>query len=158
MKIPTFVPIVKISEIMWQRIQTLYLGISTALIASMFFCRFATIAGPEGSEVIIRYYEKMPYLVLMIMLLSATLASVATYKMFFLQARVCVIAGLLSLGFQIWLGIDFLRFHGDMAFSVSLLFPMAAAFLNFTAAHKSMVDEMTIQAVKGIRKSRKNRK
>ena len=33
---------------MWQRIQTLYFGIATALIFSMFFCIFATIIGPDG--------------------------------------------------------------------------------------------------------------
>ena len=88
---------------MWQRIQTLYLGIATALIAAMFFSRFATIAGPDGTEEIIRYYEKMPFLVLLIMLLTSHIAAVSTYKAFFLQARVCVIAGLLSIGFQAWL-------------------------------------------------------
>lgn len=144
--------------LMWQRIQTLYLGTATLLIAAMFFCRFAVIVGPDGSEVVIRYYEKIPYLVLMIMLLTANVAAVATYKTFFLQARVCVIAGLLSLGFQIWLAIDFLRFNGDMAFSVTAMFPLVAAFLNFISARKSLVDEMTIQAVRGIRKSRKSRR
>lgn len=142
---------------MWQRIQTLYLGTATALIAAMFFCRFATIAGPDGTEEIIRYYEKMPFLVLLIMLLTAHIAATASYKTFFLQARVCVIAGLLSLGLQTWLVTDCIRYWNDMSFSISALFPLAAAFLDFTAARKSMVDEMTVQAVKGIRKARKKR-
>ena len=142
---------------MWQRIQTLYLGIATALIAAMFFCRFATIAGPDGGEEFIRYYEKMPFLVLMIMLLTSHIAAVSTYKAFFLQARVCVIAGLLALGFQIWLITDCIKYWNDMSFSISTLFPLAAAFLDFISAKKSMVDEMTIQAVKGIRKNRRKK-
>ena len=143
---------------MWQRIQTLFLGTATALIISMFFCRFATIAGPDGAEEIIRYYEKMPFLVLLIMLTTAHIAATASYKAFFLQARVSVIAGLLALGFQAWLIVDCIQYWNSMSFSISVFFPLLAAFLDFVSAKKSMVDEMTIQAVKGIRKSRKNRK
>lgn len=142
---------------MWQRIQTLFLGTATALIISMFFCRFATIIGPEGSEEIIRYYEKMPFLVLLIMLTTAHIAATASYKAFFLQARVSTIAGLLALGFQGWLIVDCIRFWNEMSFSISILFPLAAAFLDFVSAKKSMVDEVTIQAVRGIRKNRRKK-
>jgi hypothetical protein len=143
---------------MWQRIQTLYFGIATALIFSMFFCIFATIIGPDGAEASIRYSEKMPYLVLMIMLITAHIAATASFKAFFLQARVGVIAGLLAIGFQIWLGIDILIHRNDMTFSFTALFPLAAAFLDFMAAKKSMVDEMTVQAVKSARKAGKKRR
>lgn len=158
MKIPTFVPTVKNPSIMWQRIQTLYLGISTALMFSMFFCTFATIIGPGGDEVTIAYREKLPYLVLMVMLITAHIAATASFKAFFLQARVAMIAGLLSFGFQIWLGIDILRNLSVMSFSFTALFPLAAGVLDFMAAKRSLVDEMTIQAVKSTRKFRKNRK
>ena len=143
---------------MWQRIQTLYFGIATAMIFSMFFCTFATIIGPDGTEATIRYSEKLPYLTLLIMLITAHIAATASFKAFFLQARVGVIAGLLALGFQIWLGIDILLNRHDMSFSFTALFPLAAAFLDFIAARKSIVDEMTIQAVKSARKSGKKRK
>jgi hypothetical protein len=143
---------------MWQRIQTLYLGTATALIISMFFCRFATIPAPNGAEEIIRYYEKLPFLVLLIMLTSAHIAATASYKAFFLQARVSVIAGLLALGFEGWLLVDFIRFRHDMSFSISTLFPLLAAFLDFVAARASMVDEMTIQTIKTIKSNRKARK
>lgn len=143
---------------MWQRIQTLYFGIATALIFSMFFCTFATIVGPEGSDVTIGYSEKMPYLVLLIMLITAHIAATASFKTFFLQARVGVIAGLLALGFQGWIAFDVIRNLGEMAFSFTALFPIAAAFLDFVAAKKSMVDEMTVQAVKSARKAGRKRK
>ena len=158
MKIPTFVPTEQHNNFMWQRIQTLYLCISTALIFSMFFCIFATIVGPEGTEVTIAYREKLPYLTLLIMLITAHIAATASYKTFFLQARVSIIAGLLAFGFQIWIGIDILRNLNDMSFSLTALFPLAAGALDFMAAKRSMVDEMTVQAVKSTRKVRKNRK
>ena len=142
---------------MWQRIQTLYLGIATALIFSMFFCIFATIIGPDGAEITIAYREKMPYLVLLIMLITAHIAATASYKTFFLQARVSIIAGLLAFGFQTWIGIDILRNMDDMSFSFTALFPLAAGVLDFMAAKLSMVDEMTEMAVKSAKKARKRK-
>lgn len=142
---------------MWQRIQTLYLGIATALVFSMFFCTFATIIGPDGAEATIRYSEKLPYLSLMIMMIIAQVASCATYKVFFLQARVSTIAGLLTIGFQIWLVIDIITNRNDMSFSFTAMFPLAVAFLDFMAAKKSMVDEMTVMAVKTTKKAKKKR-
>lgn len=123
----------------------------------MFFCTFATIAGPEGSEIVIRYSEKLAYLTLMIMMIVAQIAATASFKAFFLQARIGAIAGLLAIGFQIWLATDILINRNDMSFSFTALFPLIAAFLDFAAAKRSMVDEMTIQSVKATRKAKKNR-
>lgn len=140
---------------MWQRIQTLYIGIATALTIAMFFSRMATILGPEGTELDIRYYEKIPYLVMLIMLLTAGICAIFSYKSRILQARVCIISALMFLGFQIWLGIDFLRFRHDMVFSITLLFPLVSAALNIIAARSDLVDEMTLQAVKSAKKARR---
>lgn len=123
----------------------------------MFFCTFATIAGPEGSEIVIRYSEKLAYLTLMIMMIVAQIAATASFKAFFLQARIGAIAGLLAIGFQIWLATDIFINRNDMSFSFTALFPLIAAFLDFAAAKRSMVDEMTIQSVKATRKAKKNR-
>ena len=142
---------------MWQRIQTLYIGTATALTVSMFFSRMATIIGPEGSELVIRYYEKVPYLVMLIMLLTAGICAIFSYKSRLLQARVCILTALMLLGFQIWLGIDFLRFRNDMVFSITLLFPLVSAALNIIAARGNLVDEMTLQAVKSAKKVRRKR-
>ncbi|MBQ3207506.1 MAG: DUF4293 family protein [Bacteroidales bacterium] len=142
---------------MWQRIQTLYIGIATALTAAMFFCRMATIIGPEGNDIDIRYYEKLPYLMMLIMLLTAGICAVFTYKSRLLQARVCILTALMLIGFQIWLGIDFIRYHNDMVFSITLLFPIVSAILNAIAARGNLVDEMTLQAVKSAKKARKKK-
>ena len=143
---------------MWQRIQNLYLGIATGLIVSMFFCRYATIIGSEGIEVIIRYYEKMPFLVLLIMLTAAHVAAVGSYKSFMLQARVSIIGAFIALGFQCWMAIDYFSYRHEMVFSFTMLFPLVAAILDFMSARDNMVDEMTLAARKGVKKSRKKRK
>ncbi len=142
---------------MWQRIQTLYLGAAAALVFSMFFCTFATIVGPNGAEITIGYSEKWPYLMLMIMMFIAQVAATASFKVFFLQARVAVIAALLAVGFQIWLGVDMLMNRHDMSFTVTAVFPLAAAVLDVMAAKRSMVDEMTVAAVRSAKKVRRRR-
>ena len=128
---------------MWKRIQTLYLAISTALVVALFFCRFATDLA-EGE--IIRYYEKTSYLLMLIMLLTAHVFAICTYKSPMLQARVSIIAALAMLGFQIWLGIDFFLYKSQMTFSVTMLFPLLMSFLNFLAGRSAMIDGFTVQA------------
>ena len=139
---------------MWKRIQTIYLAISAGLITSMFFCRFATIIGPEGAEEVIRYYEKTPYLILLIMLITASIFTIATYRTRFLQARVCMLTALILAGFQIWLGIDFLMYRNEMVFSVTMLFPMAAAILDMMASKRIMTDEFILMTQSSRRKTK----
>ena len=141
--------------LMWKNLQTLYLGISTALIISLFFCNFATIIGPAGEELAIAYREKLPYLGMLIMLVTAHIAATASFKAPFLQARVAMIAALMSIGFQIWLAVDIFRFLNEMTFHITALFPLAAAVLNFMAAKRALVEEMTIKAFKSLRSKRR---
>lgn len=143
---------------MWRRIQTLYLAISTGLIASMFFCDLATIIGPDGSEIFIRYYEKNSFLVLMIMILTAHVCALLSFKAWGLQSRVSMISCLLSLGFQIWLGIDFVSMRNDMVFNITGIFPMVCVILDVLAARAAMIDQFTLTAVGSARKAGKKRR
>ena len=140
---------------MWNKIQTYLIGASTILTASLFFCRLATIVGPEGEDLSIMYYEKMPFTVMLIMLLSAGVCALFSHKSALLQSRVSMISVLMLIGFQIWLGIDFLRYHNELIFSPTILFPLICAALNIVAARKSMVDGMTIEAYKAMKKVRR---
>ena len=143
---------------MWKKIHTIYSILATLLSASMFFFSFATILGPEGIELKIMYYEKLPYLFMLIMLLAGGVCSVFTYRNGFLQARVCILTALMLIGFQIWLGVDFLRFRHDMVFSISAIFPIVAAILNVLAARGALVEGMTLQTAEKVLKSRKKRR
>ena len=143
---------------MWKKIHTIYSIIATLLSASMFFFSFATIIGPEGTELKIMYYEKLPYLFMLIMLLAAGVCSIFTYRNGFLQARVCILTALMLIGFQIWLGVDFLRFRTDMVFSISAIFPIVAAILNVLAARGALVEGMTLQTAEKVLKSKKKRR
>ena len=133
---------------MWKKLTTYLTLISTLLVCSMFFCSFASIIGPEGSTVKIMYYEKMPYLVMMIMLLTGGLFSILTHRHPFLQARVCMLTGLMLIGFQIWLGVDFFNYRNDMVFSLAILFPLLAASLEIIASRRAIIEGMTLQLLK----------
>ena len=132
---------------------TTYLTLTSALlISAMFFLQFATIIGPDNELEKIMYYEKIPYRVMLIMLLTGSLFSILTHKIQFLQARVCMLTGLMLLVFQIWLGVDFFMWRNELVFSVTMLFPLAAAALEITAARRAIVDGLIIQAVKQSKK------
>lgn len=132
---------------MLKRIQTYFLVASTALIIAMFFCKMYTQPGIEGDDAIMRYYENVPYLLINIMLLTANIFALFNFKHPILQARISVIGGLLMVAFQIWLGITFFKYKDLVIFSVTMLFPLLEAFLNFMAARSAMVDGVTVQAL-----------
>ena len=142
---------------MWKRLTTYLTLIPVILIGSMFFMNFAKIIGPEGDILKIMYYEKLPYLVMLIMLISGCLFSFITHRHPLLQSRVCMLTGLILIGFKIWLAIDFITYRNEMIFSLTMLFPMVSAALEIIAARKALVDGVTMQAAKYLKNRKKSR-
>ena len=145
-------------KIMWQRIQTLYLAVATALLTSMFFCKFATILGPDGVEISIKYFEKVPYLVLLAVALAGNVFSLFAFKIRTPQMRVATVAALILLAFQIWIIVDVVRGWNEMVFSVTALFPLVAMVLDILAARNIMLDEAMVQSASRLRASKRRRK
>lgn len=143
---------------MWQRIQTLYLAVATALLISMFFCKFATILGPDGVEISIKYVEKIPYLVLLAVALAGNVFSLFAFKIRIPQMRVATVAALILLAFQIWIIVDVVRGWNEMVFSVTALFPLVAMVLDILAARNIMLDEAMVQSASRLRASKRRRK
>lgn len=143
---------------MWQRIQTLYLAVATALLASMFFCKFATILGPDGVEISIKYFEKVPYLVLLTVALAGNMFSLFAFKIRIPQMRVAMVAALILLAFQVWIIVDVVRGWNEMVFSVTALFPLVAMVLDILAARNIMLDEAMVQSASRLRASKRRRK
>ena len=143
---------------MWQRIQTLYLAVATALLISMFFCKFATILGPDGVEISIKYVEKVPYLVLLAVALAGNMFSLFAFKIRIPQMRVATVAALILLAFQIWIIVDVVRGWNEMVFSVTALFPLVAMVLDILAARNIMLDEAMVQSASRLRASKRRRK
>lgn len=143
---------------MWQRIQTLYLAVATAILTSMFFCKFATILGPDGVEISIKYFEKVPYLVLLTVALAGNMFSLFAFKIRIPQMRVAMVAALILLAFQIWIIVDVVRGWNEMVFSVTALFPLVAMVLDILAARNIMLDEAMVQSASRLRASKRRRK
>lgn len=148
---------------MWQRVQTLYLAIATALIASLFFCNVGTSIGSDGNEAI-KYSEKLSYLIFTVMVFMANGIALFSFKARILQMRVTMLAAILLLCFQAWIGVDFARFQlglgmgeetGRMIFSLTAVFPLIAAILDFLAARNIALDEAMVQAAGRLRKSKR---
>ena len=142
---------------MWQRIQTLYLALATALLSSMYFGKFATIVGPEGSELNIMYWEKIPYLVLLTLCAAGNLFSLFAFKIRMPQMRVATASAILLLAFQCWIVVDFASLWNEMTFSVTALFPLVAAILDILAARSILLDEAMVQSSASLRASRRKR-
>ncbi|MCI6429144.1 MAG: DUF4293 domain-containing protein [Rikenellaceae bacterium] len=142
---------------MWQRIQTLYLAIATALLASMFFCKFATIVGPHGNDLEIMYWEKIPYVTLLAISTIGNIFSLFAFKIRMPQMRVATGAAILLLAFQCWIVVDLARNWNEMSFSVTALFPLIAAILDIMAARSILLDEAMVQSSARLRASKRKR-
>ena len=143
---------------MWQRIQTLYLGIAAALTLSLFWLDLAHILGPEGAVEKIGFCDKPLYLYLVIACLAATLAALLTYRLRILQLRLCVIAALLLLGLQTVVAIGFFQRPEQMVYELPAVFPVAAAILVFLAARGVLLDEAMVRSSYRLRQGAKRRR
>ena len=115
---------------MWQRIQTLYLFISTVLIALLFFCDKA-----EG----VSFTGYFPYLVFIIVI---TLLNILA----------------LTIALQVWLAVDFFTFGKTDNFHITAVFPIAAVILDFLAARSIFADELMVQSASRLRSAKRRGK
>lgn len=142
---------------MWQRIQTLYLAIATILIGTLFFSKFATIIGPEGESVEIMYHERVQYLLFIISLFLGNAIALFSFKSRMLQMRVCILAALLLIGFQVLLAVYYFAHRNEMVFSITAVFPIVTAILDVLAARAIALDEAMVQSSSRLRSSKKRR-
>ena len=133
---------------MWQRVQTLYLAISTALIAAMFFCNKA------GDISFVSYW---PYLVLLVVITLLNILALTTYKFRVFQVRTAVLAALVTLGLQAWLVVDFVLSGNDPLFHVAAIFPLVAVILDVLAARGIWADELMVRSSDRLRSAKRKK-
>lgn len=131
---------------MWQRIQTLYLAISTALVVAMFFCNKAED---------ISYVSYWPYLVLLIISAALHLLALTTYRFRVFQVRTAVLAAIITLALQVWLAVDFFVTGNEPVFHVSAVFPLVAVILDVLAARSIWADELLVRSSSRLRSSKR---
>lgn len=152
-------------EIMWQRIQTLYLAISTILMAVMLFSVKATVPGADGTTIeTFKYLSYIPYAILIIVILLLNVLALTTYKFRVFQYRTAVLSGLVTLGFQIWLAVEFfVNLHAGsdgsrLIYKINVVFPLVCVILDALAARGILADQLLVESTYRLRTDKKNRK
>lgn len=142
---------------MWQRVQTLYLAVATALIAFLFTCNKAVVIGPDGSEVeAYRYTAYIPYLILLLITTALNVLALTTYTHRVFQMRTSVLSAIITVALQAWLVVDFISNHNAMVFKVTVLFPLISIIFHIMAIRGIVADELLVQSMGRLR-SRKRR-
>ena len=143
---------------MWQRIQTLYLAVATALVAVLFFSIKSFTLGPDGVRgEEFTYISHWPYLVLLIIISFLQILALTSFKVRVFQMRTAVLAALLLIALQAWLAVDFIQTHEVAIFRYTAVFPIVAAILDFLAARGILADQLMVESASHLRGSRRRR-
>ena len=141
---------------MWQRIQTLYLAVSTALLFILFFSDACTMTAPDGMQYVTYLQLRKPFFGILLGILSAmTLLALVTFKVRILQMRLATLSGLVALGMTGWLAYLYFTAPENVTFKWTVIFPLIVAICNFLAARGSFQDQLMVESAYRIRESRK---
>jgi len=141
---------------MWQRIQTLYLLISTALMISLIFSIKAFIPGADGSYLEeYRYAAYTPYLILLIVISLLNLLALTSYKFREFQMRTAVLVSIITLALQAWLAVDYFTASENLVFKFTAVFPFISVILDLLAAKNIASDIMVADSVNRLRSKKK---
>ena len=141
---------------MWQRVQTLYLMIASALVAALFFSVKAFVFGPEGTHAQeFRYIAYTPYLILLIIIALLQIIALTTFKVRVLQMRTAILAALILVALQGWLAVDFFTADKTVVFRWTAVFPLVAALLDVWAARAIFRDQLLVESLSSLRKRRR---
>ena len=144
---------------MWQRLQTLYLCLATGLVVALFFSVKAFTLGPgvvHAAE--LTYVKYTPYLILLILITILQLLAVFTFNARVFQMRTSVLAAILMIALQAWIGVDYFTADKEWIFKFTAVFPLVAAILNFIAARYILRDQLLVESVSHLRSRKKNHK
>ena len=134
---------------MWQRVQTLYLFLATALIAALFFCH-------KAGDVF--YTDYWPYLVLLLVVAFLNVMALTTFKHRIFQMRTATLSAIILLGLQVWLVVDCIKTHNTPVFSLTAVFPVVAMILNLLAARGILADELLVRNSSRLRAAKRGKK
>ena len=144
---------------MWQILQTLYLCLATGLVVALFFSVKAFTLGPGGVHAVeLTYVKYTPYLILLILITILQLLAVFTFNARVFQMRTAVLAAILMIALQAWIGVDYFTADKEWIFKFTAVFPLVAAILNFIAARYILRDQLLVESVSHLRSRKKNHK
>ena len=136
---------------MWQRIQTLYLLISTALVAVLCLGTAYSVAGPDGMQTVSYWQLQKPFFgILLGVLAFLVVLALVVFKSRILQMRLAVVGGLVALGMQAWLAWMYFTFEGPV-FRWTVVFPLVICICNFLAARGCFQDQLMVESAYRVR-------
>ncbi|MBP3202742.1 MAG: DUF4293 family protein [Bacteroidales bacterium] len=143
---------------MWQRIQTLYLLISTALVAALCFSTAYSVAGPDGLERISWWQLQKPYFGILLGILAfLVVLALVVFRSRILQMRLAVLSGIIALGMQAWVAYLYFSFEGPV-FSWTAVFPLVICICNLLAARGCFQDQLVVESAYRVRERRRKKK
>ncbi len=143
---------------MWQRIQTLYLLISTALAATLCFGTAYKVATPEGLMSVSYWQLESPYFGILLGIVAfLVVLALVVYKSRILQMRLAVLSGIIALGMQLWLAYMYFTMDGAV-FRWTAIFPLLICLSNMLAARGDFQDQLMVESAYRVRERRKRNK
>ncbi len=140
---------------MWQRIQTLYLLISTALVIALCLGTAYHVSGTEGLTDVSYWQLQKPFFGILLGILAFLVAlALVVYKSRILQMRLAVLSGIIALGMQGWLAWMYFSFEGAV-FSWTVIFPLVIFICNLLAARGCFQDQLMVESAYRVRERRK---
>lgn len=130
----------------------------------LFSVKAVAVAGDGTVMETYKYLTYIPYAVLIIIILLLDVLALTTYKIRVFQYRTTVLVALITLGLQIWLGIEFIvnLSSGDdsarMIYKLNAVFPIVCVILDVLAARGILADQLLVESTYRLRTDKKNRK
>ena len=140
---------------MWQRIQTLYLMISTVLVAILLFGTAYQVAGADGFTQVSYFQLQKPFFAILLCILAFLIVlALVVYKSRILQMRLAVLSGIIALGMQVWLAWMYFSFDGAV-FRWTVSLPLIIFICNILAARGCFQDQLMVESAYRVRERRK---
>jgi hypothetical protein len=136
---------------MFFRIQSLFLSIAAGLSISMFFTNMAKFV--DG--VTISFWEHPSVRIFILVVSVLGVIALSSFKKRLYQIRVCNLASLILLGFQIYLAVLFFKREPGMIFTINAVFPLVSAILTFIGMRYVARDEAMVMAASRLRPSKR---
>lgn len=136
---------------MFFRIQSLFLSIAAGLSISMFFTNMVKFV--DGLT--ISFWEYAPTRIFLLVTSVLGVVALSSFKKRLYQIRICNLATLILLGFQIYLAVLFFRREPEMIFTINAVFPLVSAILTFIGMRYVARDEAMVMAASRLRRSRR---
>jgi uncharacterized membrane protein YqjE len=138
---------------MLQRIQSVFLAASAALVGLLFALPFAAAIDAQGNEVTLSSVD-FPMIVIQVATFGATLVNIFLYKQRRRQLRLCILNGVALLGYQAFtlLSVFLLAQHANaIQHKIAIAFPAIAAVLTFLAMRGIARDEALVRSLNRLR-------